>query len=303
MRKFYFLPSLLIIIIIPVLIIISLITSNTAGKGVNTDSGESYLAAMGEMDIQSVQNNISPGQFGDNQDTEPESTQPPREDVTEPSREALVDDKSFYGSNLPCYVAYYFDEAQAESVAQAVADKTMSTKDVFKDTLFVGDSIMTGFSDFQFANKGNVIAEVGARLNHHLSDNIQNIINYNPKYVVIHYGINEMEQDESFLDKFINTYKEDLSTLQAALPNSRIMVACITPVKAATVDKNPRFSRVEAYNTRIRQMCVDMGISYVENSALCVAHPELYAADGIHMQKQMYQMWIEEYLIKEMGIY
>lgn len=299
MKKFYFLPSLLIIILVPVLIIVSLITSESKGKKVNTDNGESYLEALNELDIQDIQDAIN------GEDKEEDSSQenkPPREDVTKPTEE-LVKDESFYGSNQSSYVAYYFDEEEAEKTAQAVVDKTISTKDVFKNTLFVGNSIMTGFSDFQFANKGNVIATVGARLNSHLADNIQTIADYNPEFVVINYGINEMEENQIYLDNFIKTYTEDLKELKEKAPDTKIIVASITPVKAEVVKEKPRFSRVEAYNIRIRQMCVELGVSYVENSILCVSNPDLYAADGIHMQKRLYDMWIQEYLIKEMGIY
>lgn len=333
MDKTKLIPALIISIAILVLLIITTVVTNiNKGNKTNTSEGESYLAALESQDVKKVENNLRDSDTTnpettdsqaeettadketeaptDEPGTKPEETEAPTK-ATETQPAAKPDNNSgtkgslpagFYGSNQSCYLPYTVDSDKASAVADKLAAGTISTKEVFKDTLFVGDSIMTGFSDFELANKGNVIATVGAFLKPHLENNISTVINYNPKYLVLHYGLNEMSDDGQIMNAFINNYTADIKKLKAGLPSTKIIVCGLMPVKQTAVDAQDRLKMVGTYNERIREMCVELGVAYSEDSQLFVDNSDLYTKDGIHVQRPLYVKWIN-YLVKEMGIY
>ncbi len=302
MRKFKYIPTLIVVATITVLILITVVVMKSVkGSPVNTSEGESYIAAMGEQDVQEVENLLRGNESDDSSsNNDGETSAKPLEDLeieTEP-----LDGEGFYGSNQACYVPYTIDDEKAQEVVDKLDDGSLSTKELFKDTLFVGDSIMTGFSDFQLANQGNVIATVGSALNPHLEENIEKIINYNPEYLILHYGLNEMDKDEYFVESFIDEYTRCLKKLQKELPATKIIVIGLMPIKDIAVEEQPRLAAVEVYNERMRAMCVELGVAYSEDSQFFVDNADLYTQDGIHVQRKLYVKWIN-CLVKEMGIY
>lgn len=208
----------------------------------------------------------------------------------------------FVGSSQLSYNPYGCDPERAEELARKLESGELSLKYLFKDTLFVGDSIMVGFSDYKLVNSGNVIAGVGEMLNPHLGDNLQKIIDYNPEALFLHYGLNEMGEEAFFLDQFIADLRTDLKTLKEELPYTKIVVMALWPIKDSAVAKKARLARQPAYNEAIRKLCVELGVAYDERSELFAANPDLYQADGIHCVSQMYRIWATA-LIREMGLY
>lgn len=299
MKKGSLIPQILIAVAITFVIAMSVLTANGKNETkVNTAEGQAYLAAAGNADVREIENRIN-SSSGSQEDL-PGETYVPLPDETSEEKELGVE--KFYGSNLDCYVPWTFNPEKAEKAADDVASGTVSTKEVFSDTLFVGDSIMTGFRDFKLADEGNVIATVGAFLQTHLYDNIDAIISYNPKFLVLHYGLNEMDPDDFVTDAFINRYKECIQKIKEGVPGIRIVVCGLMPVQESAVQQNARLAYAEKYNKKLRSMCVELGVGYNEDSELFASHPELYAGDGIHVQKKLYVMWIDN-LIREMGIY
>lgn len=326
-------PALIVSVVILVLLVITTIVTNVnKSNKTNTSEGESYLEAMGSQDVQKVENDLrgtdepETESVTDKEETKPAETKtdeptdapteaptdkpteaPTKAEQTQPASEPDNNNNGslpsgFYGSNQSCYLPYTVDSDKAQKVVDKLTAGTVSTKEVFKDTLFVGDSIMTGFSDFELANKGNVIATVGAFLKPHLSDNLNTVINYNPKYLVLHYGLNEMGEDPAYLDAFIKNYTADIKTLKEKLPSTKIIVCGLMPVKQVAVDSQSRLKMVGKYNERLRAMCVELGVAYNEDSMLFAQNSDLYTKDGIHVQRPLYVKWIN-YLVKEMGIY
>ncbi|MDD6235245.1 MAG: GDSL-type esterase/lipase family protein [Lachnospiraceae bacterium] len=326
-------PALIVsAVILALLIVTTVVTNSNKGNKTNTSEGESYLVALESQDSKKVENNLRNPETTKPETTDPQTEETPTDKETEaptkapetkpeeteaPTKEpetrpaAKPDNNSgsqgslpagFYGSNQSCYLPYDVDSNKASAVVDKLTAGTISTKEVFKDTLFVGDSIMTGFSDFELANKGNVIATVGAFLKPHLENNLDTVINYNPKYLVLHYGLNEMSEDGQIMDAFINNYTADIKKLKAGLPSTKIIVCGLMPVKQTAVDAQKRLKMVGKYNERIRAMCVELGVAYSEDSQLFVDNGDLYTKDGIHVQRPLYVKWIN-YLVKEMGIY
>lgn len=298
-------PALLLVTVIPVLIIVSILSLKTGrANDVNTSDGESYLAAMEDQDVRKVENGLRNPDRTQDQSTPSADETPGNEETTafEQDEFKLLDIEGFVGSDQKSYTPYAFDKEEAEKLAKRVEEGELSLKELFKNTLFVGDSIMVGFSDYRIANPGNVIANVGAMMNPDLSNNIQAITDYNPEVLFLHYGLNEMGEEEYFLEKYIEDFEKYLSQLKENLPYTKIVVVSLWPVKDIAVENQSRLARVPAYNEEIRKSCIKFGVAYNENSRLFASNPDWYQKDGIHCVSQMYLTWINE-LIKEMGLY
>ena len=214
----------------------------------------------------------------------------------------LLEVEGFVGSNQQSYNPYGYDKEKAEETAQKLESGKLSTQGLFKNTLFVGDSITVGFSDYKIANEGNVIAHVGARLEEHLSENMQKIIDYNPEVLFIHYGLNEMDNADHFIEGFMSELRTQLTVLKEELPYTKIVVMAVWPIKDSAVQSQPRLASAPKYNKQLRELCVELGVAYEERSELIASRPDLYANDGIHCAKQMYINWINDF-VKEMGLY
>ena len=324
-------------IILIVLVIVSLMVFTTLfvltmklGKETDTSKGEEYISSMEAQNAQDIEQSLkqtegqketeqtslstennTPDAETKPQVTEPStsetvetptqpatqpSTQPPTEPVTEPPTEG------FHTNNAVCYVPYFVDKDKAAAAVVQLDNGTLSVKELFSNSLFVGDSITSGFSDYKIVNSNNVIASVGAKMAVHLSENIETIVQYNPDILILHYGLNEMGKEQYHLDNFINKYKECLVTLKSRLPYTRIIVLGLTPVLDNAIQAQERFIRIPAYNAAMRQMCVEVGVGYEENAPLFNAHQDMYGKDGIHIKSTMYKLWIRQ-IVEEMGLY
>ncbi|MCM1307800.1 MAG: hypothetical protein NC223_04295 [Butyrivibrio sp.] len=239
----------------------------------------------------------------------PPETLPPQPSDAEPKTEApkpLTPEPpqtgGFVGTSQQSYNPYGCDAQRANELAERIESGNLSTQGLFKNTLLVGDSIMTGFADYKLANQGNVIASVGAMLKPHLANNMQTIIDYNPEVLIIHYGLNEMGVEDYHVNGFIKELRAELELLQRELPYTKIVVMSLWPVKDAAAAKQPRLANLPNYNTEIRKLCVELGVAYDERSELIISHPDWYQNDGIHCVKKMYLEWIKAF-VKEMGLY
>lgn len=328
-------------IILGVLVVLSLMVLVTLfalikkiGDTVDTQKGEEYISSMEAQNAQDIEQSLKETQENmettqvvvDNptnepitnpQVTEPVPTEPivtepvPTDPViiptepatpapTEPITEAPTE--GFHTNNAACYVPYYVDKNSAAAAVAQLDNGTLSVKELFSNSLFVGDSITSGFSDYKIVNSNNVIASVGARMSVHLPENMETIVQYNPDILILHYGLNEMGVEQYHLDNFINKYKECLISLKSRLPYTKIIVLGLTPVLDIAIQAQGRFVRIPAYNDAMRQMCIEIGVGYEENAPLFNANPDMYGKDGIHIKSTMYKLWIRQ-IVEEMGLY
>ena len=329
---------LIVLVVVSLIVFTTLfVLTLKLGKGTDTSKGEEYISSMEAQNAQDIEQSLKQTEEQSAQetitestveptqnntvepDTNPQVTEPivtepavvptepvvtPTEPVTQPPTEPATDapSESFHTKNEVCYVPYYVDNNKAAAAVIQLDNETLSVKELFSNSLFVGDSITSGFSDYKIVNSNNVIASVGARMAVHLPENIETIVQYNPDILVLHYGLNEMGIEQYHLDNFINKYKECLATLKARLPYTKIIVLGLTPVLDVAIQAQPRFERIPAYNAAMRQMCVEVGVGYEENAPLFNAHQDMYGKDGIHIKSSMYKLWIRQ-IVEEMGLY
>ncbi len=160
---------------------------------------------------------------------------------------------------------------------------------LYADTLIVGDSLINAMQRYKVLEQVNMISQVSANFNH-LEENIGNIINNNPKNLILHYGINMAGNTENDLEIFIKKYTELINVIRANLPNTKIFVSGIFNVSLANRD---RFPNIPLYNLRLAEMCRSLGISFIDNSTFLGDNEEYYGTDGIHAKKEFYlDIWV-----------
>lgn len=314
MKRKYYLRAL---ISIPAIFLLCILISRLSADdhNVDTEEGMSYLDAMNVYNVQSVEEKINSIRTGEISTLETESetvAQNESEDDSETTTETSTEKETESASETEKETEKTTQkETQTEPVketedeeqtpAPEPVDETVSYKEIFANSLFVGDSIMTGFDDFKIVNSGNVIAHVGSFLDHYLADNTPTIINYNPDTLILHFGLNEIGEAEHFLDEFVEVYTKDLQTLKEALPNTKIIVVALMPVKQEAIDREARFGRYGAYNERMKKMCDELGVCFYQNDDLFSSHFDMYSGDGVHFAKKLYLIWMEDF-VKKMGL-
>ena len=190
--------------------------------------------------------------------------------------------------------------SQINSTVKKIEKGTLSYRKVFRNVCIVGDSLMNGLEAYNILNGNNLITQVSASL-YHLNDNISNIVAMNPRVLILHYGINMISGNEAQLDSFIRTYTSHIKNLKKQLPDTRIIVSLLFPVKRS-VAKAARFAYVDKYNKALVKMCNELKVESMDSSAVLKAHPECYGGDGIHLSKAFYaQHWLK-FIIREKGI-
>lgn len=179
----------------------------------------------------------------------------------------------------------------------------------FKDAVFIGDSRTEGFilsnglfsKTTSYTSKGlmvdtiftdKVINQNGVKVT--IMEALKNT-SFSKVYIML--GINETGWIYNSL--FINKYSEIIDEIKRINPNSVIYVQSILPVSKVLSNqhsyvKNPK---IDEYNSLIKQMAKDKEVYYL-NVREAIANqdnvlPEDAATDGIHLNKEYCEKWLE----------
>ena len=70
-----------------------------------------------------------------------------------------------------------------------------------------------------------------------------------------------------------------------------IYINCILPVSVAKAEEEPIYAKIPDYNTAIKAMCDEEGITFIDNTE--IVSDEYYEQDGEHMKSEYYPIWGE----------
>lgn len=122
---------------------------------------------------------------------------------------------------------------------------------------------------------------------------IDSIIQTNPQKVFILIGINDI-CNEVRVEVFLDNYRRILEKLQSELPNSKIYVQSILPVKA---DEKQWNKDVVFFNSELMEICKKSNVTYIDLwNHFANSDGELreeYSYDGIHLSSIGYKCWKE----------
>lgn len=166
-------------------------------------------------------------------------------------------------------------------------------KEVFGNSLFIGDSITEGLSHYELLDEEKVIAQLGFTL---LKANKQlsNIKTLEPENIFILLGTNEVEANMSS-EKFIKNYTDLLNNIKDKYPKANIYVQSILPVGPKVQQRLPfvTTARIEEFNRAIIEMAKNEDVNYLNTaSVLEKTDKDLHEPDGIHFKYPFYKLWL-----------
>jgi lysophospholipase L1-like esterase len=163
--------------------------------------------------------------------------------------------------------------------------------------LFVGSSsirmwetLAEDFPDLQVINRGFGGSELSDAV--HFADRI--ILPYNPKTVVVYAGDNDLANGKT-PEQILADYKKLVQLIHRNLPGTRISYISVKPSLARwnIVDK------IRKTNSLIREYSShDRLLSYIDIFTPMLnkqgtSRKELFAPDGLHLNKEGYRLWKE----------
>lgn len=193
------------------------------------------------------------------------------------------------------------DALRATTVTTAAASATPSDgnfRAAFKHTFIAGDSLIKAITEYRILDTTNVCGEVSAGVRH-LEENTGKIAAYNPRVIILHYGENALDHKER-APYFIRDYKAAIQNLQRRVPNAAIYVDSIWPVQEKAHKTEPLTVHIDYYNGLLREMCKDIGVTFLDYDPLFRSFTEnYYDPDGIHPKYRFYKEQYLPFLEKE----
>lgn len=170
---------------------------------------------------------------------------------------------------------------------------TRSLKEKFDSSVFMGDSIALGFSEYGVLNSSSVVAEIGAQIGNEevVKAQLEKAKEMNPQMLFLCYGVNDVRNGMT-VEKFVSNYKKMLTYIQKELPDTKIFVNSIFPVQTSVIAEYENLGEIEKYNEKLREVCDDMQIAFLDNTDL--VRSQDYEEDGIHFVVGFYERWAEE---------
>lgn len=201
-------------------------------------------------------------------------------------------------------------ETSETSSETSSASKTSSEyKEYFSDTLFIGDSITTGFSGYGYISEANVAAKVGLNPSSALTKEIQmadgssrtvaaQAAAAQPSKVYIMLGSNGIQwlTNRSMLD----SVSELASEITSSDPNCSVFLLSIPPVteKYNTETEGDIMSRINDYNNELKNIAASAGCTYVDittplEDSSGYFDESLAESDGIHFKGRSYTIVLD----------
>lgn len=169
------------------------------------------------------------------------------------------------------------------------AIRTGNYKELFANSVIMGDSITESIVGYGFLNSSSVVAEMGISLTS-LDGHLAAVTELKPKYVFLAYGSNDIGHVGEDFGLFREEYESFVKELKKALPKANIYVNSIFPVQEQQIISNGNYANVDQYNQVIKEMCQDNDLEYLDNSN--IIKDEYYEPDGYHMVADFYPYWL-----------
>lgn len=177
-------------------------------------------------------------------------------------------------------------EAQEKADAEALANRT--NKQIFVNSVVMGDSITEAFTDYDILDPSSVISKIGVSVTD-IDDAIATVAQMNPDAIFLSYGMNDIISTRGDSGLFKEQYAKVIDELKEKLPSSRIFVNSIFPVQQQEIDREPVFQHLSEYNEMLATLCDEEQITFIDNTSL--VKTEYYEEDGVHFTSEFYPLW------------
>ena len=188
--------------------------------------------------------------------------------------------------NVTVNISYIQDEFTIDDITLD------DTKIIFNDkhAMVVGDSMAEGLDCYRVLNKENVVWHRGRRIDNMYLD-LESVKAYNPNYLFLAYGANDIKSFRGNVDGWIAKYKEAIINIQSELPNTKIIVNSVLPVSDYAATNDPSFTYQPMYNDALKNLAKELGVQFLENGVYLADRVNSFSADGVHPKIPFFQNW------------
>ena len=194
----------------------------------------------------------------------------------------------------------YNAEKQRKKVAKALKDGNY--KFAFKECVIAGDSMIAAVEEYGVLDSNSIVAKVGAGTTF-LNDNINNIVKKNPKYLILHFGENQISKTGAYR-YLTDPYTKAIKTLKKKLPDTKIYIDSIFPVQTKAYKENSYLKNISFYNEKLKQMAEENGVNYLDSETMFLnLKKNYYEPDGIHPVLSFYTEQYLPFILQKAGAY
>ena len=192
----------------------------------------------------------------------------------------------------------YAGTAARKKILEAIKKKNY--RYAFKDIVISGDSIVKAIWEYDILDSSQVMAEIGGGTTY-LKKISKSIIAANPKYLVLHFGENQLSTKQQ-AEAFAKEYGKCIAHLKKNLPKTEIYVDSIFPVEESAYKTDSYLRNIDYYNTYIEKMAKQVGVHYIDFTPLWASYKKnYYDADGIHPLRSYYTEQYLPQILMEVG--
>ncbi|MEK4677540.1 MULTISPECIES: GDSL-type esterase/lipase family protein [Bacillus] len=202
-------------------------------------------------------------------------------------------------------------EQKSTKVAQDTSHEKKSTtetqdtsyKTIFKNSVFVGDSMTERLKSGDFLEGNNVVAENGSDTIKAL-DLVNEIATRKPEHIFISLGGNDLKRfaekenkpAEGPVEFVTSSYANLLKKLKEKLPNSKIHVLSVTPVSEQALKIGPEYKEIGNLNAAFKDLATTEKVDFVDLSPIFEKHKVPYVdeeREGVHFKDDYYPLLLE----------
>lgn len=203
----------------------------------------------------------------------------------------------------PSYILRKVDIAQAQAKVEQIESGAVTYEQMFSNIAFTGDSQIRALPVYNIISMARIVAQNGESYDY-LAANFDSVVRYSlgTDALIVHYGINTLSTSAEERQKRINQYRELLLRLKEELPGTRIIVSGLFPVHSSIVGNQDRFVYITEYDYALFEMCMEIGVEYLSDSAYLMEHQEYFGQDGLHLTAAFYSEYWLKNIILTMGV-
>jgi lysophospholipase L1-like esterase len=154
----------------------------------------------------------------------------------------------------------------ALTVSRSAESEDFTSGDFFEDSLFLGDSIVSGLSFYNFLSSSQVVYSNGMTTDKALSE-VSSIASENPSKVFIMVGLNDINYGTRSADVIAGNLITLANELHESLPSAKIYILSLLPVTSAFESNSSnkiRQSAIDDVNTQVSSLAVSAGYYYID---------------------------------------
>ncbi|MGN0406855.1 MAG: GDSL-type esterase/lipase family protein [Bacteroides sp.] len=157
------------------------------------------------------------------------------------------------------------------TTTRTVASEEFTSEASFENSIFIGDSIVSGISYYKYLGNDRVVADTNLTASKAL-DKVSQIAAGNPDKVYIMLGLNDLNYNSKTVDSIAQDFTNLIAQIKQTVPTAKIYLVSVTPITKACESKSNiyiKMSNVEALNTKLKEVSSSQGVYFADiNSAL-----------------------------------